>query len=521
MKPTARQRWMQLSNTEKTSVITRSIDYARLTLPYICPPDNSISSELQGPKDSIGAQGVNNLANKIVMTLYQPSQPFFRLTVSMDSTKELADAAEQGDTQAQEELAMLDKQLAEKERQAMFELDYNRFRTEAITAVKHLLITGNALMYVPEKSTKGKTQVYGIKDYVLSRDLSGTVIEFITRDQKSFYTFTKEVQDKIQASQNRIINPDENTKVDLFTWVTIGEDGRYTMQQWANDVLLDSTGAWPKSELPWIPLSWNLVRGENYGRGLVEDYAGAFNALDVLTESYVTIAAIASDIKFLVNPSSVTDPVELNNSPSGSYHAGAKDDVTTVQLDKLQDVQTIISAIQSYQQQIGRAFLLNSAVRRNAERVTAEEIRADINELDIAHGGVYSRFSEEWQLHLAVLMLKRIGLNLGTRGQIVPQIITGLDSLSRAGDLDNLRLFISDLSMLDGVPQEVRAAIDPIRFSEFIGIRRGVDYSKFIKSPAQMQQDQQALMQQQQQLTDGQAAADLAVEAGKQSMQGE
>lgn len=519
-KTTASQRWRQM-DMEKATLVTRCKEYARWTLPYICPPDSSGTTELQGPKDSIGAQGVNHLANKLIMTLFQPSQPFFRLSVSMKSIAELEAAAKAGDDQAKEDLAIIDQQLAAKEKEAMSELDFNRFRTEAIMAAKHLIITGNTLMYVPDRKSKGKTQVYGIKDYCITRDLSGNVIELITRDQKSLYTFSEEVQKKIQVDTKNATKLDETYKVDLYTWVRLEADGRFKVTQYANETLLDTEGSWTASELPWIPLSWNLVRGEHYGRGLVEDYSGAFHALDILTESYVTLAAIASDIKFLVDPTSTLDPVELNASASGTYHAGRKDDVTTVQLDKLSDVQTVMAAIQGYQQQIGRAFLLNSAVRRDAERVTAEEIRADINELDMAHGGIYSRFSEEWQLHLAVLILKRIGLNLGNNGEITPQIITGLDSLSRAGDLDNLRMFISDLALLEGVPEEMRGAIDPIRFAEYIGIRRGVDYTKFVKSNTQMQAEQQAAMQQQQQMVDGQAAATMAAEAGKQAMRGE
>lgn len=515
---TGQQRYEQLSS-KRSSLLALCEEYARWTLPYIHPPSGAKGTELQGPKASIGAQGVNHLANKLIMTLFRPSQPFFRLLVSTEITDELNAAAKRGDKAAIRDLALIDQQLAAKEKAAMVQLDYNRFRTEATTAAKHLLITGNALMYSPDGG--GSTQVYGLRNYCVVRDLSGAVIELITLDQKAFGTFSEDVQKQIQADDRNSRKFETDTNVDLYTWVKLDKDGRYSMTQWAGNTKLDSSGTWPKDELPWLVLTWNLCRGEDYGRGLVEDYAGAFHALDILTEAYVTLVAIAADIKFLVDPSSVTDPDAINKSASGTYHSGKKDDVTVVQLDKLQDAQTVISAIQAYQQTIGQAFLLASAIRRDAERVTAEEIRSDINELDTAHGGIYSRFSEDWQLPLAILQLKRIGLNLGKSGEIKPQIITGLDSLSRAGDLDNLRLFVSDLAMLEAVPEEFRQAIDPIAFAEFIGIRRGVDYGKFVKSVQTMQAEQQAATAAQEQQIMTQAGADMASAAGKQMIAGE
>lgn len=44
--------------------------------------------------------------------------------------------------------------------------------------------------------------------------------------------------------------------------------------------------------------------------------------------------------------------------------------------------------------------LLNSAVQRNGERVTAEEIRYVAGELEDTLGGVYSLLSQELQLSL-------------------------------------------------------------------------------------------------------------------------
>lgn len=509
------QRWQTLDQ-KKTAMYSRCEDYAMWTLPYVFPVLGVKDTEQQGPVDSTGARAVNNLSNKLVMTLFQPHNPFFRLIVSHDIINELTAQAEDGqDEDAKAVLDNLDKTLAQAEKDAMQLLDYTRFRTEATMATKALIVTGNSLMYNPQS---GRCQAYGLRDYCVVRDLAGTVIEILTRDKKALATFPQEVQDQIKAA-NKHKKYKDSSDVTIYTQVCLKEDGKYHMKQDADEFPLDSTSTWTPEECPYIVLCWNLVRGEDYGRGLVEDYAGSFHALFVLNNSLVDMVGIASDIKFLVDPASVLDVKALNDSESGTYHTGKEGDITTPQLNKQFDMQFVMQAIERFQQQIGQAFLLNSSVTRDAERVTAEEIRYVAQELEISHGGIYSRFAEEWQLRLAILLLRRLDFKIGKDKVLYPQIITGLDSLSRAGDLDNLRLFIADLQMLESVPEDIRAVIDPARFAEYVGIRRGVDYTKFTKTATQLQADAQAQQAAMQSQVDMATTADITKEAGKQAVQ--
>lgn len=508
-------RWATL-NGKKGDILRRCEDYSLWTLPYIFPATGSKHTELQGAVGSVGARAVNHLSNKIVMTLFQPAQPFFRLMVASDITAELTEAAKGGDNDAKEVLENLDKILANAEKDAMRELDYNKYRTEATNIAKNLIITGNALIYHPEDGSR--VQSYNLRDYCVVRDLSGIVIEIVTRDTKDLYTFAPEVQKVLKDAKGSKKKYDkDNCQVTLYTQLKLEDDGKFHLRQAADDIDLDSQAAWPKEDMPWIPLTWNLVRGEDYGRGLVEDYAGTFHALFVLNNALVDAVGIASDIKFLVNPASVLDVKALNEAESGTYHSGKEGDITTVQLDKQIDLAIVESAVERFTREIAQAFLLNSATTRDAERVTAEEIRLVANELELSHGGIYSRFAEEWQFPTARLMLRRVDINIGKGRTVYPQIITGLDSLSRAGDLDNLRLWISDLTMLDAVPEDIRAVIDPFRFAEFSGIRRGVDYAKILKTPEQVQGEAQQAKQDQAEQIQAEAAPKIAGAVAQQA----
>lgn len=513
---TLAQRWQTLDQ-KKSVLYSRAEDYALWTLPYIFPKQShNKDSEMNGPMDSIGPRAVNNAANKLVMALFPPYAPFFRLNVTNDVIAELTGAAEQGDPDAKEIIDSLDRTLADGEKDAMRILDYNSFRTEATMAAKSLIVTGNSMMYHPEGA---KAQTYSLRDYCVVRDLGGNVIEIMTRDRKAYGTFKKDVQEQISTANKGKKKYSADTEVIIYTQLKLHSDGKFHLKQGADDCLLDSYGKWTPQDLPYIVLTWNLVRGEDYGRGLVEDYAGAFHALTTLTDSVVTLIGITADIKFLVNPQSVLDVVQLNNSESGTYHSGAEGDITVPDFGQRRNIELIEATIARLQQQIGQAFLLNTSVTRDAERVTAEEIRYVAQELEISHGGIYSRFAEEWQLRLATLLLKRIDIRVGKSDILYPQIITGLDSLSRAGDLDNLRMFVADLQLLEGVPEDIRGVIDPMRFAQYIGVRRGVDYEKFTKTAQQMAQEQQAAMQMQEQQMQMQAAANVAESAGQSMVQ--
>lgn len=516
---TLQHRWDKLDG-KKTSVKSRSEQYAKWTLPFLFPETGSTSgSENQLSNDSIGARSVNHLSNKVVSSLFRPQGPFFRLSLSAEQLAKIEKLTEGADpAEVADAVSKVEKELNSTERSAMEHLDMVAYRPQATFAAQLLIATGNALVYHPE----GKpVQVFTVRDYCVVRDLSGTVIEIMTRECKAFETFKPEVQ--AQLRNGRTVNNtqyENDTDVTVFTQIKLNDDGKFQAKQEAGLIELDTQGAsWPVNVLPWIPLTWTLVRGEDYGRGLVEDFAGAFHAIEVLTQSLINLAGVMGDIKFLVNPASLIDVNALNNSPPGSYHAGKEGDVVAVQTNKGADANFIVTMIERYEKQIAQAFLLNSSVTRNAERVTAEEIRIQANELEMSVGGIYSRLALQWQLPTAYITLDHIKFNSVSQG-IKPKIITGMDSLSRQGELDNVRMWIGDLAMLEAVPEDIRGVIDPLKFAAYLGTNRQVDYNKFLFTQAQLQQrqeqQQQMLAQQEQQ----KAAGTVAAEAGKAAVQG-
>jgi hypothetical protein len=507
------QRWATLEAL-KSSIHSRCEEYAGWTLPYIFTQQTQTeNTELQGPLDSIGARCVNHLANKLVSTLFTPYRSFFRISVTREAQAQLE--FQLGDRQLkQAAMVEIEAGSAQAEKDAMMLSDNLGFRNSATMAAKSLVVTGNGLMYLPEDGSN--VQTYNFRDYCVVRDIDGAPIEIMTRDTKAYETFSDTVQSAINDHKGpgKKCKPGDN--ITVYTQVLLKEDKRYHVKQAAEMIPLDSKASYPARLLPWIPLTWNRVRGENYGRGIVEDYAGAFHAVNMLTQALVSGAAIGSEIKFLVKPSSVLDVAELNGSKNGSYHQGEEGDITSPQLNKGNDFQLAQFLLERLERQISQAFLLGSAGQRDAERVTAVEIQRDALELEQSLGGVYSHLAQQWQRRYASLLLDRIDFR--TDEAFVVQIITGMDSLSRMGELDNLQMFLMDLGMLNNIPEDVRAEISLSRMMKVIGTARSVQYEAFTKTPEEKQAEAAQQMQMNQQMVQQQANADLGVAAGKEAV---
>lgn len=512
-----RHRWETLHHC-KGDLLQRSEQYSAWTLPNVFPEENfGKSIELMQSNDSVGARGLNSMANKVVTTLFRMQGTFFRLHLD-ETQREQLEALSKDSKKADvgQALSKIDQVFNSAERKAMDRLAMVQFRDKAVDIAKLLLITGNALQYIPEGG--GPTQVYSLRDYSIVRDVAGTVIEIVTRDSKAFETFSDDVKAQLRfTKQYSRDGYEDRTPVVIYTRIRLEDDGKYHVTQAADLVDLDlgdQPVSYPKKLLPWLPLTWNLARGEDYGRGLVEDYSGAFHSIEVLTQSLINMAGVMGDIKYLVNPASMLDVELLNRSPSGSYHSGKEGDITSPQLDKQRDAQFILSMIDRFTQQISQAFMLNSGMVRDAERVTAEEIRMIAQELENAHGGVYSRLAHQWQQPLAYILLDTIGFD-GARWGVEPRIVTGMDNLSRAGEMDNVRLWIADLAGLEAVPEDIRGVINPLKFAEFCGLNRQVDWAKLCYTDQELQAKQQQQMQQQQQLMNAQAGANIQQKAGE------
>ena len=161
------------------------------------------------------------------------------------------------------------------------------------------------------------------------------------------------------------------------------------------------------------------------------------------------------------------------------------------------------------------AFLLNSAVQRNAERVTAEEVRYMAQELETALGGVYSILSQEFQLPLVKLLLARLErtgkMPKMPKDAVKPQIVTGIEALGRGQDLNKLSQFLQMLQPLG--PQIIAQNLNVDDYIDRLGASLGIDTGGLVKTLEQKAQEQQAVQMAQEQALTQQTMGKMAERA--------
>jgi hypothetical protein len=483
---TALGRW-QAVNGKRRGFLRRVEGYASVTIPKVCLPEgvDQDSASIQHDWQSVGAQAVNHLLNKLMLAMFSPSQPFFRLE---PDDKLLAAMREKGIEEADMRTALVGG-----EQRAIRLLDQRAIRPKLYETLKHLIITGNVLLDMIDPDN---LRVMGLKRYTVKRSVSGRPIEIMIHESVMY----DELEDDVKAAV-RGRTPDE--LVDFIRWFKWRDKRWYLTQHVGNEALPEEFNEeWAEDKFPVYPLVWDLADEHNYGTGLVEDYAGDFGTLSTLSEAEVKAAILASDFRWLANPSGITDIRDFKNSSTGDVLAGKKDDLTLVSMMHGGALEALGKSAEKFIRRIGSAFLLGSAVTRDAERVTAEEIRMQAQELETALGGVYSRLSVDLQLPLATWLLKAIKVDIGGTS-LTPTITTGLAALSRAADAQMLVLFLQDLGGIAVLPPDVQVRLKLAEVMTTLAGARGIQSSKYIRPEEEVQADikrqreQEAAQQQQ------------------------
>jgi hypothetical protein len=457
----------------RESVISRCERYAGWTIPSVFPMSEiTDSEEMQRDYQSVGAQAVTNLSNKMMMALFPPAKPFFRLQLTDEQTAELvADGLN---------AAAIEEASAEVERAAISKFEQRNGRVVMNDISQQLIITGNSLLYMPPV---GKYQSYTIRDYAVKRNLRGDVVKIIIRELIQVSGLPDHQQSLAIAAGYT-----EESEVELFTGIVRYSNDKFVVWQEMASICYchEKIGYYSADNLPWVALTWTLARNKDYGSGLVEIYAGDFHTMSTLAEATLDFTTLVTDVKFLVNPSGMTDPKVLNSAASGSYVHGLEGDVFPLVADLRDASNFLTSQFEQVSRRIGAGFLYNTAVVRNAERVTAEEIRMQANELEGSLGGVYSRLALELQKPMATALLRGVDTKFG---KIEPLILTGLASLSRNSEVDKLRYFFQDLIPLTDVPPEVAIRIEYGDLIKVLAAGHGVEYKKFLKDEKKVEAD--------------------------------
>lgn len=481
---------------DRNSYETRAENCAQYTIPSLFPKDSdNASTDYTTPWQSVGARGLNNLASKLMLALF-PMQTWMKLTISEFEAKQLINQPE--------ELAKVDEGLSMVERILMNYIETNSYRVTLFETLKQLIVAGNALLYIPEpEGSYNPMKLYRLSSYVVQRDARGNVLQIVTLDKTAFASLPEDIRSKMSGGEEH--KGDE--LIEVYTHIYLDEEsGDYLKYEEIDGEEVEGTDAqYPIDACPYIPVRMVRIDGESYGRSYCEEYLGDLRSLENLYEAIVKMSMISAKVIGLVNPAGITQVRRLTKAQTGDFVSGRKQDIEFLQLEKQADFSVSSSVAQQLEGRLSFAFMLNSAVQRTGDRVTAEEIRYVASELEDTLGGVYSILSQELQLPMVRVLLKQLQATNEIpelpQEAVEPTISTGMEALGRGQDLDKLERTIaawSALAPLEGDP-DLNLSVIKLRIANAIGI----DTAGILLTDEQ----KQALMQEQAQQTAMQSAA--------------
>lgn len=482
---TSAQKLYTSCESSRSSFLDRGRDASELTIPFVLPPESSNSSTIYPtPYQGIGARGVNNLASKLLLALLPPNSPFFKLELDEREASKIED---------DRVLSEIDYSLSKIEQAVMSEVEVGSLREVIFEALRHLIVTGNALLFVDKD---GLVRVFHLDRYVVKRDPMGNILAIATKETTSYNALPENIR-KILYEEDKDEGEDLQT-CDIYTAV-YREGKKFKVFQEVKGIRIpESEGSYPIDKLPYIPLRYTRIDGESYGRGFVEEYIGDLKSLEALSQAIVEGSAAASKAIFLVNPNGTTRIKDITNTPNGAVVQGNAGDVTVLQMQKYNDFRVASETIDKISARLSYAFLLNSSIQRQAERVTAEEIRTLSQELESALGGLYSILSSELQIPLVNLMITRMQrqrkLPAFPKNVIKPKIITGVEALGRGNDLNKLEMFVAGAAQTVG-PQALQTYLNLDAYFKRRAASLGISIEGLIKTEEEIQAEQQQAQQ--------------------------
>ncbi len=486
-KTTAKERYDSLA-TNRSNFLRTAIDCSKLTLPYLVTDDVSSKGskqDLRQPWQSVGAKCVVTLAAKLMLGLLPPQTTFFKFQVREDKLGEDFDKTVRSE---------LDLSFSKMERMVMDYIAASSDRVVVHQAMKHLIVSGNALIFMDKTGLKN----FPLNRYVVNRDGNGNVLEIVTKELISRKVLGDELPKKPTNDVNQTTSSDDDD-VEVYTYVRLDEkSGRWVWHQECEGmILVGSRSTAPKNASPWLVLRFNTVDGEDYGRGRVEEFLGDFKSLDGLAQALVEGSAAAAKVVFLVSPSSTTKPKTIAEAGNGAIVQGRPEDVAVIQVGKTADFATAANLAQSIEKRLSEAFLVMNV--RNAERVTAEEVRLTQMELEQQLGGLFSLLTIEFlipYLNRTLLVLQRSNQIPKIPKDVVrPAIVAGVNALGRGQDRESLTAFITTIAQTLG-PQALMQFIDPSEAIKRLAAAQGIDVLNLVKTQEQIQQEAQAAQQQ-------------------------
>lgn len=477
---------------EDSKLISKYANYALWTTPGAFPEMQTAKTrgnyDIEHDYQSVGALLVNSLAPKLAGLLFPYHQPFFKIKF----TKAIRDFMQQRGKDPKKS----EGELIQMEQDAMSRLFINASYAQLIQAIRYLIITGNALIIRKD----GKMIAYSPRNFVVLRDNIGTVLDVVLKEVTTYGSLDNEVRKLVEGGIQRK-DFDEVTVYTRIKRTVIRGNPNFVVTKQINGKGIGDPVFYPEKLCPYIVAGWNLVNGDSYCRGMIEDYAGDFAKLSDLSRALAIYEIDACKVVNCVKPGSGSDVDAFNAAENGDWVQADPDSVSKHESGDAAKIQQLQASIQGIFGRLSTAFMYGGNTRE-AERVTAEEIRRNAQEADQSLGGVYSLISAFVHEPIAYQLCYEVNPEFVvavTAGEVQIEMQTGTAALGRSADISALLKATQEISVI--VPAlaqaskrfDVETIIDRILRSNGINVD---DYTFTEEELRQLQEQEQAMMPQ-------------------------
>lgn len=464
--------------------IDRAEEFSKISLPYVMAPDFTYSDDydISYIQQSYGGRLVNTLVGKMVMALLPPTSSSFRFQYN----KNLLSNGQIPPEQITQAVEMIDNQISSVTKSINDEIENQQLRDSAFDMCLQLTVVGSCII---EKVKDDGIMVHSLQSFTANLDAKGRALGICILEKR---------KDPIDDSTIdwEEVSKDEDGLYNLYTLCRKieGED-KWEVSQAIDEFDIGEPKTYTSDKVPFVYIGWKFVYGDKYHRPYIEDYycdLKQYNKLSYLLTDGSLVAA--KTLLFVDERGNVTKKKDVAKSANGDVINGRASDVTALQLGKNYDFQVPMERLQDLGRNLANAFLMNEGARRDAERVTAEEIRLMAQELESSNmSGVYSKLSKSFSKQIVLWIMQELKIDFK---EIQVNVITGLDALGRSQEAQKLDSFLQRMVALgyNGLLKEQEVVS---RFASFDGI----DTNGLIKTSqeiqAERQQQQQALVQEQ------------------------
>ena len=413
---------------------------------------------------------------------------------------------------AENELEGFKALLYERDRTILAKLESTQYRIKMQVLLENIVVIGPALGKMMDSY---HIKAFRFDQWVQKLASDSDPLWLITLEKKDPLQLSDEILAKAGLQRDQLESKSDSERdLELYTRCTKQSRGGFVIEQELNKKIIKTS---EEPVTPYLRPGYIEVPGENYSRGFVEERLGDLRSYNGLNRAILIGTTAAAKVHPVIDESKgfrVADLMKKSGTIlTGRVVGGVVDGVGYVRVDKNADFSVAMNHAAVIEKRLGKQFLLETEAQPEGERVTKYQVQRIARQLEGALGGVYTHIADELQRPLierTEYQMQRDGLlqplPKGLADEVEIELLTGVEALSRQGELERLGGALEFVAQIPGAVERINwGAVTTDIFRGF-----DTDADRYIKSEAQIQAERQAVMQQQLQAVAGEQAAKTA-----------